>query len=182
MYMEMRFAGGMAVHLGLLALEEVEVVDTVLASVNVIHRAEQYGIGVVGERLGRDGGEAVPDEEHIQRTLSAAHKEIHYLLREVVAEIDLAVVKDNNAVVEMGDAVERIVLLLAVLLRPYMALYAVEDVVVGREQRVLGVRLPLGVVRRNDEHLKPLASAARREPHTLEHGAQEGGLAGAVEA
>ena len=48
----------------------------------------------------------MPDKEHIQRTLSAAHKEIHYLLREVVAEIDLAVVKDNNAVVEMGDAVE----------------------------------------------------------------------------
>ena len=104
--MEMGFVDGMAVHLGLLALEEVEVVDTVLAAVNVIHGAEEDGVRVVGERFGRDGGEAVPDEEHIQRTLPATHKEIHYLLREVVAEIDLAVVKDNNAVVEMGDAVE----------------------------------------------------------------------------
>ena len=40
----MGFVSGMAVHLGLLALEEVEVVDTVLAAVNVIHGAEEDGI------------------------------------------------------------------------------------------------------------------------------------------
>lgn len=117
---------------GLGLLEELEIGDAIAATIDVVDGAEEDVVASEGEEDGWHLGEAMTAGEDVDLALTATDEEVADTGVGVVLEIGAAVVEDEDAFLELGDAVEGVVGV------PDVALDALEGVVVARLEFVDG--------------------------------------------
>lgn len=139
---------------GLHSLYLLERTDIGFAGVDTVLGAEEYIVGSEGEELRRYFGEAVSDGNHIDLSLAATDHQFVDDLFGACREIGTAVVKDNDAALEVMQHTQ------CPLRVEDMAAHATEQEVVfcpqfveGIERMTVGVGLVvLGIVGRDDEN------------------------------
>lgn len=113
-------------------LEELEIGDAIAATIDVVDGAEEDVVASEGEEDGWHLGEAMTTGEDVDLALTTTNEEVTDTGVGVVLEIGAAVVEDEDAFLELGDAVEGVVRV------PDVALDALEGVIVARLEFVDG--------------------------------------------